>query len=81
MKRAVAIISTMVILGISGGAQASSTSVIAVGVGSQLGISNYKAANGMANSSVVSEMALRVKLLKFFGLDLTCNLADEQALS
>lgn len=60
------------------GAQAGSQSNLTLGLGSSIGLSHVVPVTGGMHNTVLSEMNLRLKLLKVVGLDLNYNLSGEQ---
>jgi Outer membrane protein beta-barrel domain len=71
------IISLAIILGAAAPANASNTSLVALGFGSQLGVARYQPISGVGGTQMVSELNLRFKLLKILGIDASYNLASE----
>lgn len=79
MKTTITIISISFLAMVAVPAQASNTSLVTLGFGSQLGVARYQPLQGAAGAQMVSELNLRLKLLRILGVDATYNLGGEQA--
>ncbi|MBM4353393.1 MAG: hypothetical protein FJ109_06285 [Deltaproteobacteria bacterium] len=67
----------LVVLGLGNEARADSTSLLTMGLGSSVGLSHVVPVTGGSVNDVVSELNVRIKMLKVLGFDFNYNMAGE----
>lgn len=76
-------LATMVVVGLVGAGTpclGSSSSWLTLGVGSSVGVAHSTATTGVAQNSFLSELNLRLRMLKLFGVDLNYNMPGEKSI-